>query len=119
MRLVRCTRILAALLAAPFLAGVAGTSGLDALLFHRGGAPAGSFAPHVEAATGTAHHADQCLLAFRLASGRAAGPPASPVRPEGLRLRAAAALPPAAPPHFTPGLHQQSRAQPPPSASIA
>ncbi|HXY38256.1 MAG TPA: hypothetical protein VEQ10_01215 [Vicinamibacteria bacterium] len=118
MRRVRATRLLTALLAVLFLAGVAGTSGLDALLFHRSGAPAAAQAPHVEPASAAGHHADQCLLAFRLAGGRLTTALAFPVRVEGLPLRRAAAIPAAAPLPFYPGLHQQSRA-PPSSAPIA
>jgi len=110
----RGIRFPAALVAALLLGGAGGTADLDALLFHRAGGPAAPAVAHLEAGGTTTHHADQCLLALRLASGRLTAAFAFPVRVEGLPLRGAAPAPAAAPIRFYPGLHQQSRA--PPSA---
>lgn len=118
MRHARGTRLLAVLVAALFLGGAGGAADADALLFHRAGGPAAVAAAHFEPGGATAHHADQCLLALRLATGRQTTALAFPVRVEGLPLRGAAPSPAAAPVRFYPGLHQQSRA-PPPSAPIA
>jgi len=118
MRTSLGTRLLAVLVAALFLGGAGGAADVDALLFHGAGGRAVPAAAHVEAGGAAAHHADQCLLALRLASGRLSTALAFPVRVEGLPLRGAAASPAAAPVRFFPGLHQQSRA-PPPSAPIA
>lgn len=96
------------------LGGAGGAADVDALLFHGAAGRAAAATPHFEAAGRTGHHADQCLLALRLASGRLAASFAFPVRFEGLPLRGAAAAPASAPIRFYPGLHQQSRA--PPSA---
>ncbi len=115
MRQSRGARILALLVAALFLGGAGGAADLDALLFHGAGRAAAPAAAHFEAGGITTHHADQCLLALRLANGRLAAALVFPVRLEGLPLRGAAAAPAVAPARSWPGLHQQSRA-PPPSA---
>ena len=109
------SRAAALLLAALFLGGVGGASDLDALLFHGAGAP-GAASAHYERAGTTSHHADNCLLTLRVASGRGTASPASPVRFEGIPQRNAAPRPVAAPSRFHPGLHQDSRAPP---ASLA
>jgi hypothetical protein len=109
------SRATALLLAALFLGGVGGSSDLDALLFHGAGAPAASAGPHFEPAGAASHHADHCLLTFRIANGSRAAPLRSLVRFQGI-ARHAAAPRPAAPPRFYPGLHQDSRAPPAPLA---
>ena len=111
MRRTLSARILALLVAALFLGGVGGASDLDALLFHGAGAP-GAAAAHFESGGTTNHHAANCLLTLRVASGRGAPSLGSPVRFEGIPLHAAAARPLAAPQTFLPGLHQDSRAPP-------
>ena len=103
-------RLTALLLAALFVGGVGGASDLDALLFHRAGTPDAA-ATHYEPAGTSNHHADHCLLTFRIANGSRAAPLRSLVRFQGI-ARHAAAPRPAAPPHFFPGLHQDSRAPP-------
>jgi hypothetical protein len=109
------SRALAILVAALFLGGVGGASDLDALLFHGAGAP-GAAATHYEPAGTANHHADNCLLTLRLASGRGAPPLGFPVRFEGIPQHDAAPRQVAAPQRFLPGLHQDSRAPP---ASLA
>ncbi len=112
----RTTRFAAAAAALLFLGGTTAVSSLDALLFHSGTREA-VVVPHVEAGGTTGHHADQCLLSFRLANGRvSAGLPAA-IRVLALPSRPAAAPPSAVPVRFYPGLHQQSRA--PPTAPLA
>ena len=106
------SRLTAFLLAALFLGGVGGASDLDAFLFHGAGAPGAAAAAHYEPCGTTSHHADNCLLTLRVASGRGAPSLGSPVRFEGIPLHAAAARPLAAPQTFLPGLHQDSRAPP-------
>ncbi len=69
MRRTVRSRATALLLAALFLGGVGGASDVDALLFHGAGAP-GAAATHYEPSGTTNHHADNCLLTFRVASGR-------------------------------------------------
>jgi hypothetical protein len=118
MRPSHGTRLLAVLVAALFLGGAGGAADLDALLFHGAGGQAVAASTHLEPGGAPAHHADLCLLALRLASGRLSAALTFPVRVEGLPLRGPAASPAAAPARFFPGLHQQSRA-PPPSAPIA
>jgi len=115
MRRTLSARILALLVAALFLGGVGGASDLDALLFHGAGAP-GAAAAHFESGGTTNHHADNCLLTFRVASGRGASPLSFPVRFEGIPQHAAASRPVAAPRTYHPGLHQDSRAPPAPLA---
>ena len=105
------TRVVAVLVAVLFLGGAAGTSGLDALLFHRG-APAPATGTHVEAGATAGHHADQCLLALHLAGGRMAPRLSFPIRPVGLPLVSAASAPAALPLRLYTGLLQQSRAPP-------
>ena len=115
MRRTGSTRILAVLVALLFLGGVGGASDVDALLFHGAGAP-GAAAAHFESSGTTNHHADNCLLTFRVASGRGSLPLGSPVRFEGIPQHTAAPRPVATPRSFHPGLHQDSRAPP---ASLA
>ncbi len=110
------TRILAGLVALLFFAGEAGTSGLDALLFHGAGAPRAAVAAHYEPGGTTNHHADNCLLTFRLASGRSAPPLAFAVRFEGIPSHAVVPRPPAEPHLYYIGLNEQSRAPPAPLA---
>ena len=114
MRGAQSTRILAILVAAMFFAGEAGMSGLDAVLYHRAGAPASAAARHVERGRGANHHADQCLLAFRLANGRLTPTLGLAIRFEGIPSHGVTARPPAEPPGSYTGLHEQSRAPPPP-----
>jgi len=110
------TRILAGLVALLFFAGAAGTSGLDALLFHGAGSPGAAAAVHYEPTGTTNHHADNCLLTFRLASGRGAAPLGALVRFEAIPRRAAVQRPPVEPHLDYTGLHAQSRAPPAPLA---
>jgi hypothetical protein len=114
MRRLR-SRATALLLAALFLGGVGGASDLDAVLFHGAGAP-GAAAAHYEPGGTTSHHADNCLLTFRVASGRGAAPPRAAVRFASLPQHTAAPRPLAAPHGFLPGLHEDSRAPPAPLA---
>ncbi len=107
-------RAFALLLAALFVGGVGATSDLDALLFHGAAAGPASRAPHVDSGTGC--HAESCLLAFRLASGRVAPPLGLVVRFEGMPLHDAGARPAVAPRRPDGGLHPQSRAPPAPLA---
>jgi len=116
MRGAPLTRILAALVTLLFFAGVVGTSGLDALLFHGAGAAPAVAAAHYEPGGATNHHADQCLLALRLANGRSSASLSIPIRFEGIPSRTFAARPPAEPHGYYTGLHQQSRAPPAPVA---
>jgi hypothetical protein len=107
-------RLAAIAVAALLLWGETGAADLDALLFHSGGTPVAAAINHVESSQSSArHHADHCLVDFRLvarggaATAEAAGPPAA--APEH-----AVTLPPvAAPDRFSPGLHERSRAPPP------
>jgi hypothetical protein len=115
MRRTASSRILAVLLAALFIGGVGGASDLDALLFHGAGDP-GAAAAHFESGGIANHHADNCLLTLRVASGRGSLPLGSPVRFEGIPQRTAAPRPVAVPRSFHPGFHQDSRAPP---ASVA
>lgn len=112
MRRARATRILAALVAALFFAGDAGASGLDALLYHGAGAPGGVATTHYEPGGAAHHHADQCLLALRLANGRASASLGIAIRFESLPSHAVTARPPAAGHRSFTGLHEQSRAPP-------
>jgi len=115
----RVLRFVATLAAALFLAGVTGASGLDAVVFHSGSGVAGAVAPfpHVESGSaGQHHHADHCLLAYRLANGQLTPSLAVALRLAGTSLRPAAAPPPPVARGFLPGLHQQSRAPPTPLA---
>ena len=102
----------ALLLAALFVGGVGGASDLDALFFHGSDVRATSAGPHVEPAGTSNHHADHCLLTFRIGNGSRACPLRFPVRFEGITQHAAALRPTSAPPRFYPGLHQDSRAPP-------
>ena len=111
MRRTAFTRILAVTAAALFLGGVGGASDIDALLFHGPGSPGGAAAAHFESA-GSSHHADHCLLTFRVAGGRGAPTASVYIRFEGLPQRAAAPRPADAPHAFHPGLHEDSRAPP-------
>jgi hypothetical protein len=116
MRRALSIRILAVLVAALFFAGEAGMSGLDALLYHGSGATASTAVPHVERGSTANHHADQCLLAFRLANGRVSPSLGLAIRFEGIPSRGVTAPPPAVPPRSYTGLHEQSRAPPAPLA---
>jgi hypothetical protein len=116
MRRSRASRLVAALVALLCFGGETAVPGLDALLFHSGGAPAAFVVPHVESGTTTNQHADRCMLNFRLANGRVSASLPVAIRFQGLALRPAA-VPPAAVPHrLYAGLHQQSRAPPAPLA---
>lgn len=108
------SRAVALLLALLFIGGVGATSDLDALVFHRANAGAVAGAPHVEAGTGC--HAERCLLALRLASGRVAPPLDLVIRLEGMPLHEAGSRPASPPRRADAGLHPQSRAPPPPLA---
>jgi len=110
------TRATALVLAALFLGGVGGASDLDAVLFHGAGTP-GAATTHYEPAGSTSHHADNCLLTLRVASGRGAASLDYFVRFEGIPQRAVPPRPVAAPQSFLPGLHQYSRA--PPASFVA
>ena len=110
MRRTLSARLLAILVAVLFIGGMGGASDLDALLFHSGTAPATG--THYEPAGATTHHADNCLLTLRVASGRGSFPLASPVRFEGLPQHATGPLPVVVPPTCHPGFHQDSRAPP-------
>ena len=116
MRRAPSIRILAVLVAALFFAGEAGMSGLDALLFHGSGAEASVAVPHVEPGSTTNHHADQCLLAFRLANGRVSPSLGIAIRFEGIPSHGVTTRPPAVPHRSYTGLHEQSRAPPAPLA---
>jgi hypothetical protein len=107
----RLFRATALLVAALFLGGIGGAADLDALLFHRAGAPAAA-AAHFEASGTTNHHADNCLLTLRVAGANGALPLGSLVRFEGIPQHSAPPRPVAAPQRFLPGLHQDSRAPP-------
>ena len=111
MRGAPSTRILAVLLAALFFAGEAGTAGLDAVLYHRDRAAASAAVPHVERGT-TSHHADRCLLAFRLTNGRQSPSLGLAIGLEGVPSRGEPSRPPAEPHRSYTGLHEQSRAPP-------
>ncbi|MGA2381935.1 MAG: hypothetical protein ABSG61_00740 [Gemmatimonadales bacterium] len=100
------------MLAALFLGGVGGASDLDALLFHSPGTSVAAGLPHVETTGNPNCHTERCLLALRLANGRAAQALAVPVRIESMPLIAAALRTDAAPHRFFPGLHLKSRAPP-------
>jgi hypothetical protein len=116
MRGAQSTRILAALVATLFFAGETGMSGLDALLFHGPGAAVSVAVPHVEPGNTTNHHADQCLLAFRLANSRITPSLGLAIRFEGLPSHQLTPRPPAVPHRSYTGLHEQSRAPPAPLA---
>lgn len=103
-------------LAALFLGGVAGASDLDAFLFHQGGAAVAAGVVHVETAGNPGCHAERCVLALRLANGRAAHALAVPVRFEGIPQHDAWAKPASAPRRTSAAPQQQPRAPP---ASIA
>jgi len=113
MRYPRATRLSAALAALILFGGETVVPGLDAVLFHSGGAPAVSV-PHVESGATTNHHADRCMLTFRLANGRVTASLGVAIRFEGMALHPAPKAPAAVPLRFYPGLHQQSRAPPAP-----
>jgi len=112
MRRPLVSRLFAVLVAALLLGGAGGEADLDALLFHGGASGPATTRPHFEAAGTGSHHADQCLLALRLASGTRATPSLLPGRAEALPARGAARRPVTAPDRFYPGLHQDSRAPP-------
>jgi hypothetical protein len=116
MRRTPSTRLLAVLVAALFFAGEAGTSGLDAVLYHRAGVPVSAAVRHLERGRTANHHADQCLLAFRLANGRLSPALGLAFRFEGIPSHGAAAPRPAAPHRSYTGLSEQSRAPPAPLA---
>ena len=116
MRTSLGSRSVAALLAALFFGGAGGASDLDAVLFHRGGAPIAAGASHVEAAAAANCHAERCVLALRLANGRVAHGLAVPVRFEGIPQHDAGAKPASAQRRASANPQQQPRAPP---ASIA
>jgi len=116
MRRAPSTRILAALAAALFFAGETGMSGLDALLYHGPGTTTSVAVPHVEAGSTTNHHADRCLLAYRLSNGRVSPSLAVAIRFEAIPSHGVTARPPAVPHRSYTGLHEQSRAPPAPLA---
>ena len=116
MRRTPSTRILAILAAALFFAGETGMSGLDAVLYHGAGAPASAAVRHLERGRTANHHADQCLLAFRLANGRLSPSLGLAIRFEGIPSHGVTARPPAEPHRSYTGLHEQSRAPPTPPA---
>ena len=116
MRRPRASRFVAALAALLFFGGETAVPGLDALIFHSGGAPATFVVPHVESGATTNHHADQCMLTFRLANGRVSATLPVAIRFQGMALRPAAAAPAVEPHRGYAGLHQQSRAPPAPLA---
>ncbi len=111
-------RALAVLLAALFIGGVAGTSDLDALLFHRAGSQSSAAAPgraaHLEA--GGSCHTERCLLGFRLASGRVAPPLHLLLRLDGMPTHDAGVQPADSPYRSDAAYLQQSRAPPAPPA---
>jgi hypothetical protein len=106
------SRLTAVLLAALLLGAAGGAADVDALVFHTGHGRATLMEPHYEPAGTTNHHADHCLLTFRIHTGRPAPPPRFPVRSEGVPQHAATRRPAAAPHRFFAGLHQESRAPP-------
>jgi hypothetical protein len=116
MRHSRVVRLVAALAAAVFFAGESGVQVLDALLYHRGGAPTAVAVPHVESGSTTNNHADHCMLAFRLANGRVSPAIGVAIRIDANAVGRAAPRPAAAPHRVYPGRHQQSRAPPAPLA---
>ncbi|HXY18679.1 MAG TPA: hypothetical protein VEH83_01640 [Gemmatimonadales bacterium] len=105
-------RLLAVLVTAVLLGGAGGAADVDALLFHGAAGRAAPATPHFEAAGRTGHHADQCLLALRLATGTRAAPIVLPRQFESLPTRGGARRPAAAPERHDPALHQESRAPP-------
>jgi hypothetical protein len=105
------SRVAGALLALLLLASTGGASDLDALLFHTGGAPAVPTERHYER-PGAGHHADHCLLALRISSGRRPRPRAVAIRLQAPVQQLESPRPPAAPHRFYPGLHQDLRAPP-------
>ncbi len=116
MRSSLLTRAVALALAAVFLGGVGGVSDLDALLFHRTGAPVSAGVAHLETATGAGCHADRCVLSLRLTSGRQAPMPSLPIRFEAMPQHDAGSQPAAAPCRSDGVFTQQSRAPPAPLA---
>ncbi len=116
MRSSLLTRAAALVVAAVFLGGVAGVSDLDALLFHRTGAPVAAGVAHLETANSGGCHADRCVLALRLTSGRQAPMPSLPVRFEAMPQHDAVSPPPAAPCRSDGVFTQLSRAPPAPLA---
>lgn len=116
MRRTLASRLFALLVAALLLGGAGGAADLDALLFHGAAGRNAVAAPHFEAGGTSKHHADQCLLALRLASGTKAARSRLPMRLEGTPAPAASRRPVAVPDRFYPGLHQDSRAPPAPLA---
>jgi hypothetical protein len=116
MRRTFRSRATAILLAALFIVGGGGASDLDALLFHGAGVRLAVAGPHFEPGGTTDHHADSCLLTFRVANGRGAAPLTFPVRFEGIPQNDAGSRPGTPPRRFDAGLLQQSRAPPAPPA---
>jgi len=110
------SRLTAALLAAIFIGSVGGASDLDAILFHRGGATVAAGVSHVEQAANGACHAERCVLALRLASGRAQPRLDLHIRFEGIPQHDAGARPVSAPPAAVIDHQAQPRAPP---ASVA
>lgn len=111
MRRIGRSRAAGLLLAILLLAAVGGASDLDALFFHTGRAPGAATGPHYEPA-GTPHHADHCLLSFRIGSGRRPGPRATAIRVQAFVEPPDSRRPAAVPHRFWPGLHQDLRAPP-------
>ncbi len=109
-------RALGVLVAAVQFAAVGGASDLDALVFHPTDRPAPVAVSHVESATGSACHADRCLLGLVLADRGLAAATSAPARAAVPPRRVAAAPAAESPRHFLPGLEQQPRAPPPPLA---
>ncbi len=109
------SRVAALALAALFVGGVAGASDLDAFLFHGPSAKVTTGA-HVENTGNGTCHAERCVLALRLASGRVAPRLALPIRFESIPEHAAVQRPDSAPRRSPAGTQQQPRAPP---ASIA
>jgi len=110
------SRTVAALLAALFFGGAGGASDMDAFLFHRNGAAVSAGVAHVETAGNPGCHAERCVLALRLANGRAAHALAVPIRFEGIPQHDAGTRPVSAPRRTAANPQQQPRAPP---ASIA
>ncbi len=115
MRLMMRSRAVAVLLALGFLGGMGGTSDLDALLFHRG-ARGPADATHVEAANASGCHADNCMLALRLASSRVAPRLGLLIPFNAIPLYDAAATPASAPRAASTNRQQRPRAPPAPIA---
>jgi hypothetical protein len=108
-------RFLAASLAALFFAGVAGTSDLDALLFHPSATRTAVGQPCV-VPSDTGHHADGCLLTFRLGHSRLSPRSSAALRLQPIPVRRAAELSSQIPRRFFSAFFQRCRAPPTPLA---